>query len=98
MYFTSTPKPIKGSENTSSKTVSRRNKFLMGQLSNTCGNTEKTSVVQNSKLLKSFEEDHRKHILMKTGIVEADIALKKLVAMKAEIGIPWEKVKCVVRG
>ena len=58
MYFTLTPKPIKGSENVSSKCLSRRNKFLMGQLNNTCGNTEKASVVQISKLLKSFEESH----------------------------------------
>ena len=73
MYFASTPKPIKGSETFSSKTVSRRNKFLMGQLNNTCGDTEKASVLETSKLLKSFEEDHRKNILIKAGIVATDI-------------------------
>ena len=93
MYFTSTPKPIKGSENVSSKTVSRRNKFLMGQLNNTCGNTEKASVLQTSKLLKSFEEDHRKNILMKAGIVAADMAPEEMVAMRVDMGILWEKVK-----
>ena len=97
MYFTSTPKPIKGSENVSSKTVSRRNKFLMGQLNNTSGNTEKASVLQTSKLLKSFEEDHRKSILMKAGIVATDIAPEEMVAMKVDMGIPWEKVKCMAR-
>ena len=91
MYFTLTPKPIKGSENVSSKSLSRRNKFLMGQLNNTCGNTEKASVVQISKLLKSFEESHWKNILIKAGFV-ADI-----VAMKVDMGIPWEKVKCMAR-
>ena len=97
MFFTSTPKPIKRSENASSKTVCRRNKSLMGQLNNACGNTEKASVVQTSKLLKSFEEDHRKNILMKAGIVAADIAPEEMVAMKVDMGIPWEKVKCMAR-
>ena len=34
MYFTLMPKPIKGSQNVSSKTVSRRTIFLRGQLNN----------------------------------------------------------------
>ena len=69
----------------------------MGQLNNTYGNTEKASLVQTSKLLKSFEEDHRKNILMKDGIVAADIAPEEMVAMKVDMGIPWEKVKCIAR-
>lgn len=63
MYFILKPIPIKGSENVSSKTVSRRNKVLMGQLNNEFGTTENASVVQTAKSLKSFEEDHRKNIL-----------------------------------
>ena len=63
MYFILKPIPIKGSENVSLKTLSRRNKVLMGQLNNGFGNTEKASVVQTAKSLKSFEEDHRKNIL-----------------------------------
>ena len=94
MYFTSTPKPIKGSENVSSKTVPQRNKFLVGQLNNTCGGNEKASIVQTSK---SFEEDHRKNILMKASIVATDIAPKEMVAMKVHMGIPWKKVKCMAR-
>ena len=35
----------------------------MGQLNNEFGNTEKASVVQTAKSLKSFEEDHIKNIL-----------------------------------
>ena len=96
MYFTSTPKPIKRSENVLSKTVCQRNKFFIGQLNNACRNAEKASVVQTSRLLKSFEEDHRKNILMKAGIVVADIA-KELVAMKVDMGTPWEKVKRIAR-
>ena len=69
----------------------------MGKLNNTCGYAEKASVVQTSKLLKSFEEDHRKNILMKAGIVATDIAHEEMVAMKVHMGIPWEKVKCMVR-
>ena len=97
MYFTSTPKPIKRSENVLSKTVCQRNKFFIGQLNNACRNAEKASVVQTSRLLKSFEEGHRKNILMKVGIVVADIAPKELVAMKVDMGTPWEKVKRIAR-
>ena len=96
MYFTSTPKPTKRSENASPKTVCQRNKFFIGQLNNKSRNAEKASVVQTSRLLKSFEEDHRKNILMKAGIVVADIA-KELVAMKVDMGTPWEKVKRIAR-
>ena len=97
MYFTSTPKPIKGSENVSSKTVSQRNKFLMRQFSNTCRNTEQASAVQTSKLLKSFEEDHRKNILMKADILAAGITPEEIVFMKVDLGIPWEKAKSMAR-
>ena len=97
MFFTSTPKPIKRSENASSKTECQRNKFFIGQLNNACRNAKKASVVQTSRLLKSFEEDHRKNILMKAGIVVADIAPKELVAMKVDMGTPWEKVKRIAR-
>ena len=97
MYLTSTPKPVKGSEYVSSKIVSRRNKFLMRQLNNTCENTKKASLVQTSKLLKSLEEDHRKNILIKAGIVAAGITPEEIVAMKLDMGIPWEKVKCMAR-
>ena len=68
----------------------------MGQLNNTCGSTEKASVVQTSKLLKSFEEGNRKNILMKDGIF-VDITPKEMVAMKVDMGIPWEKVKYIAR-
>ena len=71
--------------------------FFMGQLNDTCGNTEKTLVVQTSKLLKSFEEDHRKNILMKAVIFVADITPKEMVAMKVDMGIPWENVKCIAK-
>ena len=69
----------------------------MVQLNNASGNAEKASVVQTSKLLKSFEEDHRKNILMKAGILAADIAPEEMVAMKVDIGILWEKVNCMAR-
>ena len=69
----------------------------MVQLNNASGNAEKASVVQTSKLLKSFEEDHRKNILMKAGILAADIAPEEMVAMKVDMGILWEKVNCMAR-
>ena len=69
----------------------------MEQLNNTCGNTEKASIVQNSKLLKSCDKEHRKNILMKAGIVATDIAPDEMLVMMVDMGIPWEKVKCIAR-
>ena len=42
-------------------------------------------------------EDHRKNILMKAGIVAADTTSEEMVAMKVDMGIPWEKGKCISR-
>ena len=43
-------------------------------------------------------EDEKKHdILEKAGIYPAVITPENMVAMKADLGIPWEKLKCMAR-
>ena len=59
----------------------------MGQLNNTCGNTKKVSVVQTLKLLKLFE-NHRKNILIRAGIVAADITPEEILAVETAHIIP----------
>ena len=60
---------------------------MIGQLNNTCGNTKKVSVVQTLKLLKSFE-NHRENILIRAGIVAADITPEEILAIQTAHIIP----------
>ena len=67
--FTITQKP-KGSDNLCQKTLSRRNKILMEQLSNTnVEHSEKASAVKISKLVILFEDAKRHNILEKSEIL-----------------------------
>ena len=95
VYFTSTPKPIKGSDYISQRTLCRRNKFLMEQLQNTSGHSEEASAIQTSKLAISIWDGKRHDILEKVGISPAVITPKNMAAMKVDLGMPWEKVKCM---
>ena len=68
----------------------------MKQLHNTSGHSEEASAIQTSKLVTSIE-DEKRHILEKAGIYPAVITPENMVAMKADLGIPWEKLKCMAR-
>ena len=68
----------------------------MKQLHNTSGHSEEASAIQTSKLVTSIE-DEKRHILEKAGIYRAVITPENMVAMKADLGIPWEKLKCMAR-
>ena len=69
----------------------------MEQLQNTSGHSEKASGIQTSKLVTSIEDEKRHDILEKVGIYPAVITPENMVAMKADLGIPWEKLKCMAR-
>lgn len=69
----------------------------MKQLHNTSGHSEEASAIQTSKLVTSIEDEKRHDILEKAGIYPAVITPENMVAMKADLGIPWEKLKCMAR-
>ena len=69
----------------------------MEQLQNTSGHSEEASVIQTSKLVTSIEDEKRHDILGRTGISPAVITPENMVAMKVDLGIPWENLKCMAR-
>ena len=69
----------------------------MKQLHNTSGHSEEASAIQTSKLVTSIEDEKRHENLEKAGIYRTVITPRNMVAMKADLGIPWEKLKCMAR-
>ena len=69
----------------------------MEQLQNTSGHSEETSAIQTSKLVTSTEDEKRHNILEKAGISPGVITPENMVAKKVDLGIPWEKLKCMAR-
>ena len=69
----------------------------MEQLQNTSRHLEEASVIQTSKLVTSIEDKKRHDILEKAGVAPAVITPENRVAIKVDLGIPWEKLKCMAR-
>ena len=56
-----------------------------------------SAIIQTGELLKSFGTEARQMILEKAHIKPAEIFAEGLVAMKTDLGIPWEKLKTISR-
>ena len=97
MMLTSTPMMEKPSDQACKRTVANRNKFLMNMMKTTSGETTNAMVSQTAKLIKSCDVEKRKAILKSAKIPSADIPENTLVAMKVDMGIPWEKLKTMSR-
>jgi len=64
----------------------------------TCSGASKDAVsVQTGKLVKSFDVEQRTEIIKNAQIPSASIPEDALVAMKVDMGIPWEKLKTMSR-
>ena len=60
--------------------------------------TSNTSLVeQTASLVKSFGENERQKILKKANISAVEITPEEMVALKANMGVPWEKLKTMSR-
>ena len=92
--MTSTPKAEK--ENITDRTKRRRVTCLRQTLNISSG-TINSEIHTTSRLLKSFEKDKREKILKEAGISHSSIMPETMVAMKADMGIPWEKLKVMSR-
>ena len=95
--LTSTPKAVKKSEDAVNRTIANRNKFILQQLETSAGMSQNSVVIQTKKLIKSFSEDDRRDILIAAKISPHEITAEEFVAMKADMGIPWEKLKTMAR-
>lgn len=61
-------------------------------LDNSGGGAE-TLVTQTSKLVKSFTEEDKEKILSQADVFPSVISAETMIAMKVDLGIPWEKLK-----
>jgi len=95
--LTSTPKASKESTNVCNKTINRRNKHLLSQIQVSSGSSTAATGVQTRKIIKSLDEDTRRDILNEANIESIEIGPAQMVAMKSDLGIPWEKLKSMSR-
>lgn len=95
--LTSTPKPVKHTSCVSERTKRRRNSLLFGHLETISGSTKQSTIIQAGSLLKRFSQNDRNDILKQANIVSYEIDEESLVAMKVDMGIPWQKLKTMAR-
>ena len=88
---------MKDSSSVCGKTITRRNKAIHHQLHKIAGNSSDAVATQTGKLFNSFDEATRSDILSAGNIPSATISPKHMVAMKVDLGIPWEKLKTIAR-
>ena len=94
MILTPTPKPKKKSSFVCERTIQRRNLFLKNQIKTSSGGA---TAFQTGELLKTLSKVERMEILKKGGIDSPHIDAEKLVAMKSDLGLSWEKMKTMAR-
>ena len=95
LVLSSTPIAYKDSSKVSSKTLQRRSNFVKKELSVCSGNdgTKK----QAAHLIQSFGRGERENILKLANILPSVVHAETVVAMKVELGVPWEKLKNISR-
>ena len=91
-------KAVKASNEVTKKTLQAKNNFIHGHIEKSAGPSKNAIMTQTSTLLlKSFEEKARFKILKIAQIPQTELTAAALVAMKADMGIPWEKLKRMPR-
>ena len=55
------------------------------------------TVIQSAAILKSLPKDERQAILKEGNIISNEISAADVVALKASLGVPWEKLKTMGR-
>ena len=61
------------------------------------GSSKDSMILQTGLLVKSFDVQERQTILNLANIERSHITAESLVAMKADLGMPWEKMKAMSR-
>ncbi|XP_047134470.2 V(D)J recombination-activating protein 1 [Hydra vulgaris] len=93
VLFSSIAKAYVTSNEASSTTIKERNAILKRNMEIVSGTSTDSVCSQSSKLLKSFPSETREKILTNLNIEGVAISATKMVAMKADLGLPWEKLK-----
>ena len=67
---------------------------MMDTMAMVAGKSQKSINLQASKLIGTFGEQERQDILKKAGIRPV-IEAERMVAMKCQLGLPWNKMRGV---
>ena len=70
---------------------------MENSLNVTSGTSTEAHAAQTGELLKSFEESQRQDILRMAKIGNSEITAEEMVALKADMGVPWTKLKIMSR-
>ena len=92
-----TPVACKPSNQVCTKTLRKRTLDLKNNLEMVAGSSKESTTLQTGLLLKSFDVEERQSILEISKIEKSYISADNLVAMKADLGMPWEKMKAMSR-
>ena len=85
--------PSRSKENVTPRQLSRTSKFVQGQIELASGSKNKDrQQKQVGSLIKSYGEEERRKILSNAGISDAEINEEELIAVKANLSIPWRKL------
>ncbi|XP_065675447.1 uncharacterized protein LOC136091667 [Hydra vulgaris] len=97
LCFVSAPKAYKDSANCSNSSLRKRQKYLLEQFNHTAGSFQDSKVCQTAVMLKSYDNDEANKILNKANIGRVDLNAEEMVALKADMGITWNKLKTMAR-
>ena len=90
----STPKPVKPTEECSSRHQRRRNKGIKKSIEFA---SKTTLAKQMASLSKFLPKNQRKDFLEEIGFGQIEIDEKKMLSLKISLGMPWEKLKKIGR-
>ncbi|XP_065639595.1 uncharacterized protein LOC124816065 [Hydra vulgaris] len=97
LCLTVTPKAYKESASCSISTLKKRHRLLMEEVNHQVGNSKDSQVMQAAVMLKSFDYCQKRKILQNANIGIVQLSAEELVAFKADVGIPWNKLKTMTR-
>ena len=92
-----TPTAYKQSDDVTTKTLRKRTLQVKSALETASTSSKESMLLQTGLLVKSFDIQERKRILELAKIERSYINAENLVAMKADLGMPWDKMKAMSR-
>ena len=69
----------------------------MEQFNYKAGSSQDSKICQTAVMLKSYDSDETNNILNKANIGKVDLNAEEMVALKADMGIPWNNLKTMAR-
>ena len=95
--FTSTPKAIKASDEVSKKTLKNRSRAINEQIKFASGASPNAVAKQTSMILKELGVEEQKKILQEADIPLAEVSAEKMVTLKCDMKVAWNKLNVLHR-